>query len=66
VARGDLDGQDTRRRKARRLDAATLLRLLEPRSEDAGGSLWLGVIWTVRTRDGGRRDVWMLQRCCGS
>jgi len=33
VTRGDLDGQDTRRSEARRLDGATLLRLLEPRSK---------------------------------
>jgi len=33
VIRGNLDGEDTRWRKARRRDDATLLRLLEPRSK---------------------------------
>ena len=66
VTRGDWDGEDTRWRKARRLDGATLLRLLEPRSEDAEAGLWRGAVWTVRTRGGGRRDVRRVLRCCGS
>ena len=36
MTRGDLDGQQTRWRKARRLDGATLLRLLEPRAPRRG------------------------------
>ena len=48
--RGGLNGQDTRWNKARRLDVATLLRLLEPRSEDGEA----GPHASVRNRVHGR------------
>jgi len=48
--RGGLNGQDKRWRKAKRTDGATLLRLLEPRSEDAEA----GPHASVRNRVHGR------------